>query len=51
MKRFWAVAVAAAVLFALAVMTHGPLAPRGASAARPYEGTTIRAVVNAEPAP
>jgi multiple sugar transport system substrate-binding protein len=48
MKRFWAVAVAAVVLIGLAMVTHGPLAPRGASAARPYEGTTVRAVVNAE---
>ncbi|MGH7383765.1 MAG: hypothetical protein ACREKG_01200, partial [Candidatus Rokuibacteriota bacterium] len=48
MKRFWALAFAVAVVVGLAAVAEWPLGARGAGAARPYEGTTIRAVVNAE---
>src|SRR4026208_1657394 len=48
MKRFWAVAVGAAALCGLAARPHGPRAPGGARAARPYEGPAGRGVVNAE---
>ena len=48
MKRLWFVAVALAVMVGLTVVAEAPLGARAAGAARPYEGTTIRAVVNAE---
>jgi len=48
MKRFWALAVAAlAVIGVIVVIEVGP-GDRALGAARPYEGTTVRAVVNAE---
>ena len=45
-RRFALLAVVALALVGLAVL--GSLTPREVTAARPYEGTTIRAVVNAE---
>jgi multiple sugar transport system substrate-binding protein len=47
MKRFWALALTVAVVVGL-VAADVQLGVRRAGAARPYEGTTIRAVVNAE---
>jgi len=48
MKRFWVLVVAVAVVAGFVVAAEVPLGERTAGAARPYEGTTIRAVVNAE---
>ena len=48
MKRFWVLVAAVAVVAGFVVAAEVPLGGRTAGAARPYEGTTIRAVVNAE---
>jgi len=48
MKRLWPAALAAIVLVGLIALGGLPLRDSAVSAARPYEGTTIRAIVNAE---
>jgi multiple sugar transport system substrate-binding protein len=48
MKRLWMLALVVVVVVGLVVTAEVPLRGRALQAARPYEGTTIRAVVNAE---
>src|SRR5512144_272058 len=48
MKRLCILAIAAVMLAGLGLVAEVPLSNRTLSAARPYEGTTVRAIVNAE---